>query len=217
MTETKIETREQWLQAAVEKMAVAFKVAGYTVPPVQVSTGWPSRSALSKKRRRIGECWDASTAADKRAHIFISPILEIDDLTQGVLPTLVHEVVHAVVGCKAKHGPFFRKCALAVGLKGKMTATEAGPELQESLKTLSASLGAYPHGVLKPGEGKTKKSDNCRMVKCECGTCGYTARTTRKWLDEVGAPLCPCNHQPMSFEIPDELKDKDADDDGGDE
>jgi len=208
---SKIETREQWLQDAVEKMAVAFKVAGYTVPPVQVSTGWPSRSALSKKRRRLGECWDASSTADKLAHIFISPILEIGDTVGGVLPTLAHEVVHAVVGCEAKHGPFFRKCALAIGLKGKMTATVAGPELQEMLKGLSASLGAYPHGVIRPGEGKTKKSDSCRMVKCECEACGYTVRTTRKWLDEVGAPLCPCNHQAMFFKVPDELKDKEED------
>jgi len=216
MTETtNIETREQWLQAAVEKMAVFFKDKGYTVPPLQVSTGWPSRSALSKKRRRIGECWDASTTADKMAHIFISPLLAIDDMVQGILPTLIHEVVHAVVGCKAKHGPFFRKCALAVGLKGKMTATEAGPELQEFLGVISKSLGKFPHGVIRPGDGKAKKSDTCRMVKCECGVCGYTVRTTRKWLDEVGAPLCPCNHQPMKFEVPPELKDDS--DDGGDE
>lgn len=40
-----------------------------------------------------------------------------------------------------------------------------------------------------------------RLVKVQCGSCAYTARTTRKWLDELGPPLCPCNHEPM--EVPD--------------
>jgi hypothetical protein len=51
------------------------------------------------------------------------------------------------------------------------------------------------------------------MVKCECGDCGYTVRTSRKWLEESGAPICPCNKKSMGFEIPDELDS----DDGGDE
>ena len=41
-----------------------------------------------------------------------------------------------------------------------------------------------------------------RMVKCQCGDCAYTVRTTRKWLDELGPPLCPCNSEPM--EVPDD-------------
>jgi hypothetical protein len=30
-----------------------------------------------------------------------------------------------------------------------------------------------------------------RMLKCACATCGYIVRTTRKWLETAGAPLCP--------------------------
>jgi hypothetical protein len=40
------------------------------------------------------------------------------------------------------------------------------------------------------------------MVKCACEECGYTARTTKKWLEEAGAPICPCNKKPMAFEMP---------------
>jgi hypothetical protein len=29
------------------------------------------------------------------------------------------------------------------------------------------------------------------MLKCECSTCGYTVRITRKWLDAAGPPICP--------------------------
>jgi hypothetical protein len=32
------------------------------------------------------------------------------------------------------------------------------------------------------------------MLKVECEVCGYTARTTRKWLDRDGPPICPVDH-----------------------
>lgn len=38
-------------------------------------------------------------------------------------------------------------------------------------------------------------------------------RTSRKWLDEAGAPLCPCNAKPMFFELPPELEPEDEDGD----
>ena len=44
-----------------------------------------------------------------------------------------------------------------------------------------------------------------RLLKVQCGYCAYTCRITRKWLDELGPPLCPCNSQPM--EMPPELED----------
>lgn len=36
------------------------------------------------------------------------------------------------------------------------------------------------------------------MLKAVC-SCGYTARITSKWVDEVGPPHCPM-HGPMSVE-----------------
>ena len=36
-----------------------------------------------------------------------------------------------------------------------------------------------------------------RLIKCECAECGYTMRTTTKWIETLGAPLCPCNEQQM--------------------
>ena len=37
-----------------------------------------------------------------------------------------------------------------------------------------------------------------RLFKAECLSCGYIIRTTRKWLDGEGAPLCPCNGERMT-------------------
>ncbi len=209
---SKYETREQWLAAAVLLMAPLFKKGGYEIPKVRVSCGWPSSRALSRKRRAGGECWPNSSAEDGLCQLFISPTMnkQVD-----VLGVLVHEVVHAVVGCDKKHGKVFRKCALSVGLEGKMTSTHAGKGLVEHIEGwVKSHLGDYPHAALKPNERpEGKQKQTTRMVKCECKQCGYSVRTSRKWLDDAGSPLCPCNKKPMSFEIPDELKGDEDDDD----
>jgi hypothetical protein len=208
-TKTKHETREQWLEAAVRLMVPLFKGKDYEVPTVKVSCGFPSGRALSRKKQAIGECWGKDITVDGVPQIFVSPIIK-DPIE--VLAILVHEVVHAVVGSAAKHGSKFRKCALAVGLEGKMTATHAGDELTETAGEWIKELGQYPHAGLKP-KARPEKKQTTRMVKCECKKCGYTVRVSRKWLDESGAALCPCNAKPMSFELPPELEPKDEDED----
>jgi hypothetical protein len=210
---TKYETREQWLEAAVALMVPTFKWAGYDkFPKVRVSCGWPSSRGLSSKAPAGGECWDKGAAEDGVAQIFISPRIKktVDPL--GVLPILAHELVHAVVGHKANHGKVFKACATKIGLEGKMTSTVGGEKfLEEAKYWVEHSLGEYPHAQLNP-KGRPTKKQTTRMVKCECKACGYSARTSRKWLESSGAPLCPCNKKPMAFEIPEELEG-----DGGDE
>ena len=206
-------SRESYLQAAVELLRPVFKTAGHEIPPIHVSTGWPHARGTAAKNRSLGQAWANVASADGKCHIFISPwlggALHIDaNDCCGVLPVLAHEVVHAVVGIEAKHGAIFRKLALAIGLEGKMTSTHAGPKLMEHLKSMLPLLGEYPHAKLDPKLSGVKKQGT-RMVKCECPSCSYTVRTTRKWL-ELGAPRCPQNHGPMKFEMPDE-------DEGGDE
>ncbi len=52
------------------------------------------------------------------------------------------------------------------------------------------------------GETTAPRKQAARMLKCECQTCGYTVRTTRKWLETAGAPLCPiAGHGPMCHEM----------------
>lgn len=209
----KYQTREEWLQAAVELMRPLFKSAGYTVPIVRVSCGWPSSGGLGRKSRTIGQAWSKAASSDNVSQIFISPWLDIKVASEcGVLSTLVHEVVHSTVGIEEKHNKVFSKCARAVGLEGKLTHTHAGEKLVEAMKMWAAKLGPYPHGKLDKTKGPVKKQTT-RMVKCECPECGYTARVTRKWLDDIGAPHCP-KHGVMAYTIPDELG---GDDDEGDE
>ncbi len=45
-----------------------------------------------------------------------------------------------------------------------------------------------------------------RMLKAQCGACAYSCRVTRKWLSELGPPLCPCNGEPMESDFTADLE-----------
>lgn len=179
-------TREQWLMEAVKALKPDFKAQGASIPKkVRVSCGLPSKRAFSNRNRTIGQCWSTECSADKATEIFISPVL---DKPVDVLATLVHELVHACVGTEAGHKAPFKRLAVALGLEGKMTATEAGSELRAHLNTLAKKLGKYPHAAM---DYTKRKKQGTRMKKLECPACGYVVRTTAKWI-EYGIPTCPC-------------------------
>lgn len=211
----KFEIREAWLEAAVNKMMPHFKNAGYDVPPIRVSCGWPSSGGLGKKKRTLGQCWAPEASTDGKSQIFISPYLEnTGEIT--ALGVLVHEVVHAVVGIKESHNKVFGKCARSVGLEGKMTSALPGEALKKICMEWSEALGPYPHAKLDPEQRPTKKQTT-RMVKMECTGCGYVCRASRKWILEMGPVSCP-KHGAMTYEPFDETDEEDEageNDEGG--
>ena len=181
-------TREQWLGSLVDALRPTFAGLGSPLPDrVRVSCGWPSKSALSSKARRIGEAWSARCSEDGAHETFLSPALA-DPVEVGAV--LVHELVHHAVGVEHGHRAPFARLAKAVGLLGPMRATSAGPELRERLHALAESIGPYPHGALVAGNGRKKQAT--RMLKVACAECGCLVRMTRQWLDTVGAPTCAC-------------------------
>lgn len=187
-------TREEYLTRAIDAMRPWFVAVGVTVPEkVRVAIGFPSKRALSAKRRRVGECWSASASGDGASEVFVSPVVGAGVDALGIL---VHELTHAAVGTDCGHKGAFRKTAVALGLTGKMTSTEPSPALTERLNALAATIGAYPHAALNPSGGPIKKQTT-RMVKAECGDCGYVIRTSQKWID-VGLPTCACGGE---FEV----------------
>ncbi|QNO12704.1 SprT-like protease [Arthrobacter phage Snek] len=193
---TKFQTREEWLVAAVEALAPLFaERADETLPAVRVSVGWPGGNG--RKNSVIGQCWSTKVAADSVSQLFISPVL--DDAVR-VLDVLAHELIHAIDDCVSGHKGRFAKIAKAIGLTGKMTATVAGEELEAELRKIADELGAYPHAALvNPGAGaEGPKKQSTRMLKVECAEgSGYKVRMTRQWLDEFGAPSCPCHGEVM--------------------
>lgn len=194
----KFSTREEWLVAGVKALAPIFEEVDQTLPPVKVSVGWPG--GRGRKNSVIGQCWTPAVAKDEVSHVFISPVL--DDATR-VLDVLAHELVHAInfaEGDPCGHRGAFARIAKAIGLEGKMTATVAGEDLAARLKEIAEDLGEYPHGALSTMEGGADgpKKQGTRMIKVECAEgSGYKVRMTRTWLDDFGAPKCPCHDEVM--------------------
>lgn len=188
MTPPRSENREAWLAALVAALRPMFAEHGSPIPErVRVSCGWPSRGGLSKSRRAIGQAWSPKASADGTHETFISPVLA-DAPT--VAHVMVHELVHHAVGVEAGHKGPFRALAKALGLVGKMTATEAGPELAQRLHAITEAIGPYPHAVLDWNAGRKKQGT--RMLKVVCEDCAAIVRMTRQTIDSAGLPTCGC-------------------------
>lgn len=182
---TKKLTREQWLNIALHKhVAPLLKdKAGVELPAdCKVSVGFPGGGSA---RKRIGECWPRERSSLKVNEIFLNPAM---NSVPKLMDVLVHEAIHAADNCASGHKGFFRRTAKSVGLTGKMTATSAGPELAKWIEATIAKMPAFDYGSLNL-DGRKKQST--RMLKVICGECGYTLRTTQKWV-EVGLPTCCC-------------------------
>ena len=190
-------TREAWLTAAYAGLAPWFVDVGKPITsPVRLAMGFPSSRALSLKKRTIGECWSIDASSDGHAEILISPFL---DDPMEILGVVAHELGHAVLGGKVGHRAPFAKLMKELGLDGKATATYPGDMFKVHAEPLLETLGQLPHSKLNPN-ARPKKKDGIRQLKCECGTCGYIARTTKKWLDLGGPPLCPIDVTTMTCE-----------------
>ena len=204
MTKTAFDTREAWLISCVDLLRPDFERVGTSVPDkIRASCGWPSKSGLAAKKRRIGEAWSARCSGDETFEVFISPVLKDAQL---VLATLVHEIVHCAVGVEQGHKGPFKRIATAIGLEGKMTDTTAGPELLKRIEEIVAEVGPYPHAELKSSNAPKKQT--CRQRKVVCQECGCICRMSRKAIDEVGCPTCACGGQ---------MVESDDDEEGGDE
>jgi hypothetical protein len=183
----KHETREAWLSAALEKVRAHLSTRAQMILPLncRVSVGFPG--GRGKTNKAIGQCWPSNLSGDKSHEMFISPVL---DEPSRVLDVLIHEAIHAADDNKSGHKGAFRRAAIAAGLEGKMTATVASEALKPILKDWSDSLGPYPHAKLDLNS-PLRIRQGTRMLKCSCPDCGYTVRTTAKWID-IGLPVCPC-------------------------
>lgn len=189
-------TREAWLIAAVAALTPKFKALGHDVPPVRISVGFPK--GRGGRATAIGQCHSGATAADGVAQVFVSPVLgDVID----VLETVAHELVHAVNFAEdgeSGHGRKFSKIARPLGFLAPMTSSPASDELKAALRVLADELGEYPHAVLTGAEVATVAGQKNRQLKVECASGnGYKVRLTRQWLNDVGAPKCPCHDETM--------------------
>jgi len=116
--------------------------------------------------------------------------------------TLIHELAHAenrVLGIKdcsgRAHNKHFKSMAEKLGLEVKPRDKSVGYGYTDLAAGATEFLSKikFDRSVFDAHRGTFKKKSKVgsRMIKCECLECGYVCRTTRTWLDEVGAPHCP--------------------------
>jgi hypothetical protein len=121
------QTRDRWLLRVMEGFVGWFEQLGAALPDnIRIACSWPSRGGTGRVKRVVGQCWPWRLSNDGTYEIFISPTL--DDAID-VAGTLLHELIHAALGCEGGHGPRFRYLALALGLEGRMTSTVVGSSL----------------------------------------------------------------------------------------
>lgn len=186
-------TREEWLHKAIKEMRPWFEEKGFPLPKkMGISCGF----VKGRGDKGIGQCWDPSHTSDETTHMFICPT---QDNPLRVLDILLHELIHAAVGCKEKHRGNFRKLALEFGLAGKMTATyaEIGSPLYKELYKIAEKLGKYPHSgiILKgkgggDGDGDEKKGNGWIRLK-SINEDKYKIMIAGKQYEEHGAPKDP--------------------------
>jgi len=151
------------------------------------------------------------------------PFVEIGALTQQSWPqvaiTVIHELGHVLAGPTAGHGRAWKDACGKLGFRNPTacdTARSCGllarlaPDLRMAIAALPTPTDGQPivnvagptvapkpcsAGVGTRGGRSRGPGSGSRLLKCECGTCGYTARVTRKWIEKSGAPYCPVDGQ----------------------
>lgn len=212
MAKTATLNREAWLHEIgdsltpiIEEVAKGIGSLHDKKMPKWVATvGFPSRGALSLKKRVIGQCWPGLKGKDGSHQLFISPVIHEPI---EVVATMAHEMGHAFVGCEHGHRGPFPKLMTALGLTGKPTATVAGEEFIKLVKPIIKSTGKFDHTPIV--SNPKFKAQSTRLLKAACTTCGYTVRVTKKWVVNCGTPICPTDKISMTLtdtliDIPDE-------------
>lgn len=189
-------TREGWLVEGMTLLGQEFFTSrGYTVPEkLQVACGWPKAS-----QRAIGQCWSPSASADATTQMYVAPT-ESDPVQ--VLDVLLHEMIHAVVGCEHGHRGPFKKMAKEIGLAGKMTATyaEEGSAVEALLKDIAGKIGPYPHASMtKTGGGAKRKYPYIWKRLMSVNESSYTITISPRVMEEHGRPVDPWGEEMVDW------------------
>lgn len=186
-------TREEWLKAAVQLLKPKLEEHGNLPEKLHVLTSWP----VSNAKKAVGMCFAKTWTKDESTYILVSPLLGEEDLKE-LLGTLLHELVHAVVGVEQNHNKRFKKVALKVGLIGKMRSTENSIQLNDEFEGMLMTLGTYPHSTMLPPKPKERKPGKKQILKFSCpDNPTYTCWLTPAQAREIGPPISPISGKKM--------------------
>lgn len=193
------DTREGWLRAGMKLLDERFfKPGKHELPDeLYVSIGWAKNAG---KGNAIGQCFPpAWSSNEKTVNMFICP--RLSDPVE-VLATLLHEMVHAAVGCEHGHKAPFKKVIKEFGLAGKATATyaEPGSQCHSVLTEVSELLGPYPH-VAMVARKKSKRGSMGGWVRLmSTNEENYKVLVSPKQLEEHGYPVDPWGDEMVPVE-----------------
>jgi len=136
-----------------------------------ITVGWPSKSARSSKKQRLGEC-DPQALASGRTLLTVSHSACTDKYTACAV--LIHEAIHAAHP-RDGHKKEFATDARRMGLVGKLTASEPGMVAKQHIDRWTATLGEWPLESTNPPAEKEKKGSRLRKWVCECGVIARVA------------------------------------------
>ena len=176
----------EWLERSKNILASEIFQDTTLADKCTISYGFPSKSALGAKSRRVGEAWQT---ADGVEAIFISPTLFKRANYGEILGTLIHELIHISIGVDKGHRGGFKKMMNKVGLVGKATSTDVGLPLLSRLNDLKRSIGEAPEALL---DSSKAKKQGARMIKLSC-LCGRIIRLSRKAIGEGSISCGNCD------------------------
>ena len=178
-------TREEWLTTALGELRHMFDAAGNPIAQaIRVTCGFPYTASRSGT---LGETHANIESADATIETMISP--ELADPAEVFLELLA-QLCHAADGAIGLGSVYGAVCT-AMGLmpdgpaSKRWARTVAGPECGERYSAIIESLGDYPHAAL----ARARKVQSTNMLKLICPTCGYTVRSTNKWIN-ISLPIC---------------------------
>lgn len=215
--------RETWLNQLAQKLAPRFEELGYPLPPFRVSVGFTSGGMNSRangecwnKSTSADEHYSIFISPGEGSTVQIAAILNHELIHAAVGLEEGHKGNFAKVMQVTGMGRPFTSSVPAPGFvewvtpfieelgeiphfpltwrqeggRARRVKRDAGGVVE-----LPQDEGEDDDATEAGDESSRPKKQTTRLLKVECGQCGYTVRLTRKWLD-VGPPGCP-EHGPM--------------------
>ena len=168
--------------------------------------------------------WENGGGPDK-PHSFVEICAFGESDPVQIAGTTLHELAHVISGFEAGHGTGWKDTCRKVGLRVAKAAGQSycmayfSPDIRFQIAALKSPNDGRPivtrlngftpkhprpcGAVIGVRGGKSRGTGSgSRLKKVACGSCGYVARVTAKWIDQAGPPLCPCNREQTTTEQP---------------
>ena len=163
------------------------------------------------------QAWTNGDGPDS-PHSFVEVCAAAESSAIQLAGTTLHELGH-VISFGAGHGKGWKEACGRLGLPKPLAAGQEytlegfDEPMREAIAALESPIDGQPVGSEAQGlsrggpcsqgagvRGGTSrgKGSGSRSLKVSCRFCGYVARVSKKWLLHSGAPLCPCNSEPMT-------------------